>query len=88
MPMGWCMRSPPGSGAPWAAQIFVFKSPSAAGFRLQRKWDCHQKVTVNVTDKLITLLMLILSTVFTYVSYIMPKHLTTSIMLIKTIILT
>jgi len=41
-------------------------------------WDSRQKVAVNVTDKLITLLlMLILSTVFTCVSFI--KYLTTSL---------
>jgi len=39
-------------------------------------WASRQKVAVHVTDKLITLLlMLILSTVFTCVSYI--KYLTT-----------
>ena len=46
-------------------------------------WDSRQMVAVNVTDKLITLLlMLILSTVFTCVSYI--KYLTTSLCQNKT----
>ena len=51
--------------------------------RLQRQWDSRQKLAVNVTDKLTTLLlMLILSTVFTCVFYI--KHLTTSLCQNKT----
>ena len=44
---------------------------------IMEHWDSRPKVTVNVIDKLITLLlMLILSTVFTCVSYI--KYLTQS----------
>ena len=55
-------------------------------YYIMEHWDSRQKAAVNVTDKLITsLLMLILSTAFTCVSYIkylklhyvkirLPKH--------------